>query len=86
MGSGRIPQKRDKSELIQDAFAAMTGGKYPRIKAAVFWHERWQNKDESWSNLRVQVLARRVEGVPAGGRGGILDGSSVGSRKVTNEE
>ena len=20
----------------------------------MFWHERWQNKDESYSNLRVQ--------------------------------
>jgi hypothetical protein len=27
--------------------------RYPRIKAAVYWHERWQNQDESYSNLRV---------------------------------
>jgi beta-mannanase len=27
--------------------------RYPRIKAAVYWHERWQNKDQSYSNLRV---------------------------------
>jgi hypothetical protein len=26
---------------------------YPRLKAAVFWHERWQNADGSYSNLRV---------------------------------
>jgi hypothetical protein len=25
----------------------------PRLKAAVFWHERWQNGDLSYSNLRV---------------------------------
>ena len=31
----------------------MNGGRYPRLKAAVFWHERWQNSDESYSNLRV---------------------------------
>jgi hypothetical protein len=27
--------------------------RYPRIKAAVYWHERWQNSDQSYSNLRV---------------------------------
>jgi hypothetical protein len=26
---------------------------HPRLKAAVFWHERWQNNDGSYSNLRV---------------------------------
>ncbi len=27
--------------------------RYPRIKAAVYWHERWQNADQSYSNLRI---------------------------------
>jgi hypothetical protein len=27
--------------------------RYPRIKAAIYWHERWQNVDQSYSNLRV---------------------------------
>jgi len=27
--------------------------RYPRVKAAVYWHERWQNEDQSYSNLRV---------------------------------
>jgi hypothetical protein len=27
--------------------------RYPRIKAAVYWHERWQNADGLYSNLRV---------------------------------
>lgn len=27
--------------------------RYPRIKAAVYWHERWQNPDQSYSNLRI---------------------------------
>jgi hypothetical protein len=27
--------------------------RYPRIKAALYWHERWQNPDGSYSNLRV---------------------------------
>ncbi len=53
-GVGEFPESGSKAEFIRDAFAGMNGGRYPRIKAAVFWHERWQNKDESWSNLRVQ--------------------------------
>jgi hypothetical protein len=27
--------------------------RYPRIKAALYWHERWQNADGFYSNLRV---------------------------------
>ena len=52
-GVGEFPDSGDKAEFIHDAFAGLNQGKYPRVKAAVFWHERWQNKDESWSNLRV---------------------------------
>ena len=41
--------------------------RYPRIKAAVYWHERWQNEDGSYSNLRVnssvEALAAYREGV-----------------------
>ena len=53
-GVGEFPEGGSKADWIREAFAGMNGGKYLRIKAAVFWHERWQNKDESWSNLRVQ--------------------------------
>ena len=52
-GVGEFDDPGSKARLIKDAFAGLNGGKYPRIKAAVFWHEPWQNKDESWSNLRV---------------------------------
>ena len=52
-GVGEFPEGGDKAEFIRDAFVGMSGGKYPRVRAAVFWHERWQNKDETWSNLRV---------------------------------
>jgi len=41
----------DKGEWISEAFREME--KYPRLKAAVFWHERWGNSDGSYSNLRV---------------------------------
>ena len=37
---------------ITKAFADMRT-KYQRVRAAVYWHERWENKDGSYSNLRV---------------------------------
>ena len=42
----------DKGAWIAGAFQDMSAH-YPRLKAAVFWHERWQNEDDSYSNLRV---------------------------------
>lgn len=51
-GIGEFPKVGDKGEWIRDAFNEIKT-KCPRIKAIVFWHERWQNKDESFSNLRV---------------------------------
>jgi hypothetical protein len=64
-GVGEFPSKGDKGEWIRGAFWTMSDStKYPRLKAAVFWHERWQNSgdtlDESakenagkYSDLRV---------------------------------
>ena len=52
-GVGEFPESGDKGDFIREAFADLNHGKYPRLKAAVFWHERWQNEDETWSNLRV---------------------------------
>lgn len=64
-GVGEFPKVGDKGGWIRDGFRIMADEKkYPRIKAAVFWHERWQNSadevDEStkenagtYSDLRV---------------------------------
>jgi hypothetical protein len=41
-----------KPEWIKEALDLFRT-RYPRIKAAVYWHERWQNADQSYSNLRV---------------------------------
>lgn len=44
----------DKGAWVKEAFQEMgNASKYPRLKAAIFWHERWQNDDGSYSNLRV---------------------------------
>ena len=64
-GVGEFPSHGDKGGWIRDGFQMMADEKkYPRIKAAVYWHERWQNSaneaDESskenagkYSDLRV---------------------------------
>ena len=50
-GVGEFPKEGDKSEWISDGFTAMKNRAF--VKAAVFWHERWQNPDDTYSNLRV---------------------------------
>jgi len=42
----------DKAGWIAEGFSEMST-LYPRLKAAVFWHERWANADGSYSNLRA---------------------------------
>jgi len=44
-GIGKVEWIKQGLELFRS--------RYPRIKAAVYWHERWQNVDQSYSNLRV---------------------------------
>jgi hypothetical protein len=50
-GVGEFPRQGAKGDWIREAFAAMR--ELPRLRGAVFWHERWQNADLSYSNLRV---------------------------------
>jgi hypothetical protein len=35
--------------------------RYPRVKGAVYWHERWQNLDQSYSNLRVNSSVESLQ-------------------------
>ncbi len=55
-----------KPEWIKQALEQFRT-RYPRIKAAIYWHERWQNEDGSYSNLRIdssiESLAAYREGV-----------------------
>jgi len=50
-GVGDFPKSGSKAQWITDALT-MTA-RYPRIKAAIYWHERWQNEDGTYSNLRI---------------------------------
>ena len=51
-GVGEFPKLGDKERWIMDAFDLLKT-QFTRVKAAVFWHERWQNEDNSYSNLHV---------------------------------
>ena len=74
-GIGEFPQFGSKSDFIKEAFKTMR--KYPKLKAAIYWNERWQNEpstnpdgtyqDGGYSNLRVnsspEALAAYRKGV-----------------------
>jgi len=50
-GVGEFPKSGSKAKWFCDALERIPS--YPRIKAAIYWHERWQNEDGSFSNLRI---------------------------------
>jgi Glycosyl hydrolase family 26 len=50
-GVGDFPKAGDKARWISDALTAIP--EHPRMKAAIYWHERWQNEDGTYSNLRI---------------------------------
>src|SRR5919204_1171304 len=54
-----------KPEWISQALQAFRT-RYPRVKAAVYWHERWQNPDQTYSNLRVNSSVEALEAYRAG--------------------
>jgi hypothetical protein len=51
-GVGEFPRKGKKADFVRDALNVISGN-YPRVKAAVFWHERWQNAEGEYSNLHA---------------------------------
>jgi beta-mannanase len=50
--TGEFPRSGNKAAWIKEGLDLFRTH-YPRIKAAIYWHERWQNPDDSYSNLRV---------------------------------
>ena len=49
-----------KPEWIKQALELFRT-RYPRVRAAVYWHERWQNADQSYSNLRVNSSVESLQ-------------------------
>ncbi len=63
-GVGEFPPD-NKADFIANAFTDLQA-KYPRVRVAVYWHERWENKDGSYSNLRVNSSPEALEAYKAG--------------------
>jgi hypothetical protein len=65
-GVGEFPGSGNKAEWVVGALDLLRT-RYTRVKGAVYWHERWQNKDESYSNLRInsspEALAAYRQGI-----------------------
>ncbi len=59
-GIGEFPNKGSKAKWISEFFARVPKD-FPKIRAAVFWHERWQNSDQSISNLRANSSSEALE-------------------------
>jgi hypothetical protein len=71
-GIGEYPDSGDKAQWIMEAFALMKT-RFPRLKAAVFWSERWENDDgsymanressTSWKDFLLGLKTRGPQGV-----------------------
>ncbi len=59
-GVGEFPKKGNKADFIADALGSMQKN-MPRLKAAIFWHERWQNEDGTYSNLRADSTVESLK-------------------------
>jgi hypothetical protein len=54
METGVIEEKgKDKAAWIRAAYRALRSGRYPRVKAAIWWQERWVNEDDRVSDVRI---------------------------------
>ena len=62
MEFGVIDEKSigSKSKWISDALQLVQQTKYNRIKAISYWHENWENRDGSISNLRLDSSAESL--------------------------
>jgi hypothetical protein len=58
--TGEFPRSGNKGAWVQEGLDLFRS-RYPRIKAAVYWHERWQNPDLTYSNLRVNSSVDSLE-------------------------
>ena len=58
-GVGHFPGSGSQAQWIAEAMQKFVN--FPRLKGAIYWHERWQNGDESYSNLRLTAADETVE-------------------------
>lgn len=64
-GVAELPHLGSKPDWIREGFRVMKDAKFPRLKACVFWHERWQNSEGAdsgkYSNLRVNSTPEALD-------------------------
>jgi hypothetical protein len=48
----------DKSAWLEDAFDTILDNPYVHFSAISYWHENWQNEDESYSTLRLDSSSK----------------------------
>ena len=63
-GVGEFPPG-DKAGFIATALRELPT-KYQRVRLAVYWHERWENKNGSFSNLRINSSPESLEAYRTG--------------------
>ncbi|MDB6148116.1 MAG: beta-mannanase [Spartobacteria bacterium] len=63
--TGEFPRSGNKAAWIKEGLDLFRT-RYPRVKAAIYWHERWQNTDQSYSNLRVNSSVESLNAYRAG--------------------
>jgi hypothetical protein len=51
-GVGEYPEKGDKAAWYREALFKLST-KYVLFRIAIIYHERWQNHDGTWSDLRI---------------------------------
>jgi len=59
-GIADFPKSGDKATWFKESFDIISK-QLPRLKAAVYWHERWENSDGSFSNLRTTSSPKALE-------------------------
>ncbi|HDL64879.1 MAG TPA: hypothetical protein ENH12_05770 [Proteobacteria bacterium] len=79
-GVGEYPSKGDKAAWYAEALDSLPTD-YPRVKIAVVYSERWQNNDESWSDLRIDsspaALSAYQNGIASDYYLGTVPGSAI---------
>ena len=60
-GCGEFPYSGNKADWISEGYESIRKN-YPRIRAAVYWNERWQNSpSQLYSNLRINSSPESLE-------------------------
>lgn len=59
-GVGEFPDAGDKAAFLRDGLHLLPRA-YPRLMGAVYWHERWENANGRYSNLRVNSSRAALE-------------------------